>query len=373
MTNIKRFTGVLISTLIISVTAQSAFAGSIFDNLKNMLSYNDQKVSVKLDGKAIAFPDVQPYVNEDNRTLVPVRFVSEALGCKVTWEDTRQLVTIEKGTTRILLRIGENFAIVNNSKADVKKEFDTVAVLKNDRTMVPLRFVSETLGAGVAWDDANNTVIIRSDGTVEVIATPTPTVTPAPTPTPTSSNPFPDIIIDHSTPKPTPTPNNIPSPSNPIIGNPYYLNGLSCKDDLKRYIRLKDLFKYDDIVAVSGDDNQKDLGKVTVSYGTWNPYQKRVDGYLNVTFSESYSGFKIEMAKYEDKEIQRLREIINIGIIGSQEYKDFIYNTVVNLKNGGKTGEIDYTDGNYFFIDYNTSTYTKEIWGDEAFFVTIWR
>lgn len=141
-------------------------------------------VKVKLDGKLISFPDAQPYVNEDERTLVPVRFVSEAMGCKVEWEESRELVTITKAPYRILLRIGENSAIVNDGKSDVKKEFDTQAVLRGDRTFVPLRFVSETLGAGVAWDGVNNTVILRSDGVVEVVATPVPTATPVATPTP---------------------------------------------------------------------------------------------------------------------------------------------------------------------------------------------
>lgn len=146
-----------------------------------------QNVKVKVDNKLISFPDAQPYVNRDDRTMVPVRFVTEALGCKVEWEESRELVTITKAPYRILLRIGENSAIVNDGKSDVKKTFDTKAVLQNDRTFVPLRFVSETLGAGVAWDEVNNTVIIRSDGTVEVVATPTPTSVPTPTPTATIS------------------------------------------------------------------------------------------------------------------------------------------------------------------------------------------
>jgi len=183
MLNIKRLTGVfisalLITALLITATVQSAFAGSIFDNFKNMLSYNEQKVSVKLDGKNITFPDVQPYVNEDSRTLVPVRFVSEAMGCDVKWEEANQMVIITKSPKRILLQIGQNWAIVNDTKTDVRKEFDTKAVLKDDRTMVPLRFVSEMLGAGVAWDEVNNTVVIRSDGKIEPVPTITPTLAP---------------------------------------------------------------------------------------------------------------------------------------------------------------------------------------------------
>lgn len=131
-------------------------------------------VVVKLDGKEISFPDAKPYVNQDDRTMVPVRFISESLGCKVEWQEKDQLVTISDSKKRITLRIGENWATVNDGKASTKVEFDTRAVLTGERTFVPLRFISESLGAGVVWDEVNSTVIIRSDGTVESVPEPTP-------------------------------------------------------------------------------------------------------------------------------------------------------------------------------------------------------
>ena len=122
----------------------------------------DSVITVKVDSKVIAFPDALPYINEDNRTLVPVRFVSEALGATVDWQEGTQLVTISKGSTRIALRIGDNFAIINNSTSDSKVTFDTEAVLKDSRTFVPLRFVSETLNCSVDWDSTSRTVTITT-------------------------------------------------------------------------------------------------------------------------------------------------------------------------------------------------------------------
>ena len=183
MKDIKKLSIVSIFTLGIVISVQNAFA-------------TPTALTVKLDGKAIPFPDAKPYVNEDNRTMIPVRFIAENLGCKVTWEETREIVIINKGDTRILLHIGDDTAIVNTKNSDTKKEFDTKAVLKDNRTMVPLRFVSETLGAGVAWDEANNTVIIRSDGTVEAVATPTPTPTPVATPSPTPSTSSNGVVLN---------------------------------------------------------------------------------------------------------------------------------------------------------------------------------
>ncbi len=307
-------------------------------------------VNVKLDGKLIGFPDAQPYVNEDERTLVPVRFVSEAMGCKVEWEESRELVTITKAPYRILLRIGENSAIVNDGKSDVKKEFDTQAVLKGDRTFVPLRFVSETLGAGVAWDEVNNTVILRSDGTVEVVATPTP----APTPTQIPAIPI---------------PTGEPGPNNAIPGNPYYIYGLT-KDDLDRFVNLQGLLKYDDIIYISGDDNGTDSGRLDVGYGCYNPYQKRYQGYLTVDARESGFMWKISISKNGDKEIQRLKEVINIAVPGTQDFKDFVFNSMLECKTTGKK-TLEY-GGQKFFIRGDYTDLTRTIWGDESFFVTAW-
>ncbi len=113
-------------------------------------------VTVLVNGKKIAFPDQQPFIDANKRTLVPVRFVSEALNAVVDWETASNTVTIVQGDKNIKLRIGENKALINGGY----RSFDTRAVLKNGRTMVPLRFVSEVLGAKVEWVAKTNTVRI---------------------------------------------------------------------------------------------------------------------------------------------------------------------------------------------------------------------
>ncbi len=149
----KKIMSVLLAGASITMAAAGIFA-------------DGQDIKVKVDEKNISFPDAKPYINQDNRTMVPVRFVSEALGCDVEWQEHGQLVTITKEEKRIVLQIGQNWAIVNDNDLAMKKEFDTQSVIKEDRTFVPLRFVSETLGAGVAWDVNNSMTIIKSDGTI---------------------------------------------------------------------------------------------------------------------------------------------------------------------------------------------------------------
>lgn len=134
------------------------------------------EVIVKVNGTTIAF-DAKPYI-ENNRTMVPIRFISEALGAKVDWNGTYRLVTITLDNTRIEQKIDKKVAIVNEQEVT----FDVPAVIKNDRTMVPVRFVSEALGANVEWEATTKTVIITTQK-VDPISTPitTPVITSKPT------------------------------------------------------------------------------------------------------------------------------------------------------------------------------------------------
>lgn len=93
--------------------------------------------------------DALPYVDERaGRTLVPVRFVSEALGAAVKWEHVDRTVTVEDSGKTIILKLGSRNVLVDG----VEQSIDCVpAVLPPGRTFVPLRFVSETLGAQVDY------------------------------------------------------------------------------------------------------------------------------------------------------------------------------------------------------------------------------
>ncbi len=137
------------NTGLLNITAKTALAGASFN-----VDITD--ITVKINGKEILFPDQQPYINKNQRTMVPVRFVSESLGARVGWNNTTKTATIMKGDKTIMLSIGSNKAIVNGKSV----EFDTRAEFKNDRNMVPLRFISEVLGAKVVWNSTTRTVDI---------------------------------------------------------------------------------------------------------------------------------------------------------------------------------------------------------------------
>ncbi|WP_179295439.1 stalk domain-containing protein [Bacillus sp. FJAT-45350] len=100
--------------------------------------------------------DVEPFIDNNFRTMVPVRFVTEELGYFVHWEPATRKVII-KGDKDIELIIGQNTALVNNNRI----QMDTQAVLSNQRTFVPLRFISESLGNQVEWFQQSRTIGIN--------------------------------------------------------------------------------------------------------------------------------------------------------------------------------------------------------------------
>jgi len=108
---------------------------------------------VLVDGREI-HPDVPAYINENDRTMIPYRAVSEALGATVDWNEADQSVTVRYEGRTVVVWIGKNTYTVNGQQ----KVMDTVPVIKNDRTMIPLRAVAEGLGCEVRWDGINVSV-----------------------------------------------------------------------------------------------------------------------------------------------------------------------------------------------------------------------
>lgn len=120
-------------------------------------------VDVRVNGSIIAFPDAQPYIDENDRTLIPVRFVAEELGADVSWNNDEQIAIIEQDGIRIEVPIGNKAITVTENGQARTVQMDTKAVLSEDRTYVPIRFVAESLGAWVGYSDLFNTVQIYRD------------------------------------------------------------------------------------------------------------------------------------------------------------------------------------------------------------------
>ncbi len=127
------------------------------------LSFASSNINVTINGVEVNFPDAKPFIDADaGRTMIPVRFVAENLKSEVEWNAEDRVVCINKGDNNIQLTIGSNIAIVNNESI----KLDTEAVIHENRTYVPLRFVSEQLGAEVDWDGSTRTVIIKEESMI---------------------------------------------------------------------------------------------------------------------------------------------------------------------------------------------------------------
>lgn len=140
-------------------------------------------IDLVVDGEKLEL-DVPPQLVE-NRTLVPLRAIFEKLGATVEWDQATQTATATKGTDVVQITIDSTTAYIKGQA----QTLDVPAMVMDNRTLVPVRFVSEALQADVQWVQETQTVQIttQTGGTTVTVPTVTPTPTPTPTPEPAVS------------------------------------------------------------------------------------------------------------------------------------------------------------------------------------------
>jgi|GEM_PF-2386807 len=147
------------------------------------------EITVLYNGDKLEF-DVPPYLDaERGRVMVPMRVIFETLGSEIDWDGEAMQVTATKGDTKIVVTLYEDTALINGKLT----ELDCPAIIKDDRTLVPLRFVSENLGAEVEWIGETMTVVITSEDDEEPEETDAPEVSAVPT---TKPAPEPLVLTD---------------------------------------------------------------------------------------------------------------------------------------------------------------------------------
>ena len=148
----KKFIAMLLTVSSLAVASAASTASTAFAA--------DNEPAVFLNGEQMTF-DVNPFI-EDDRTLVPMRAIFEAVGANVQWDDADRTVHAirEKDgeVSLVSLQIDSATAFVNSAAHTL----DVPAKIVGDRTFVPLRFVVESLGEKVEWDSANYAVIITT-------------------------------------------------------------------------------------------------------------------------------------------------------------------------------------------------------------------
>lgn len=123
---------------------------------------NDGDIRLVVDGHAVA-TDVAP-VLVMGRVLVPLRVAAEHLGYRVNWDARTRTVTLVQGTLTVELTVGTAAARVVRAGVGETVSLDVSARIVRGRTLVPIRFLSEVLGARVDWQAAARTVVVTTAG-----------------------------------------------------------------------------------------------------------------------------------------------------------------------------------------------------------------
>ncbi|MGG1618479.1 copper amine oxidase N-terminal domain-containing protein [Paenibacillus sp. NRS-1782] len=142
----------------LSLTAVTLLWGATGTIPTTEAASSPKPIEVLLNAKKIQFPDAKPFQDENDYVMVPIRFVSEALGAKVGWEKNggQLAVSIKNDAHAVNMTVGQNTATVDGQT----KTYETKIILKQNRTFVPLRLVSEGLGQTVEWDKVSRWVWI---------------------------------------------------------------------------------------------------------------------------------------------------------------------------------------------------------------------
>lgn len=138
---------------------------SMIDDMKTrtaVLAKNEMNnyVTVILDNRELAFlPEEgmgRPFIDENFRTMIPLRKPLEAIGAKISYDSKNHMVTAQKDGTTIKIVVGERNILVNGETVGI----DTGAIIKEGRTYIPLRKVFEAFGYKVEWHGSSRTVIL---------------------------------------------------------------------------------------------------------------------------------------------------------------------------------------------------------------------
>ncbi len=124
------------------------------DNHKSYIDMNE--IKIKVNDKLFDFPDAKPFIDNNYRTQVPIKFIVEALGATVSWNGKTRQAIITKGEDTLIFTIGKKEYTFNNQTLIM----DTAAMIKQNRTFVPIRYIGEAFGFDILVDMGTNTITL---------------------------------------------------------------------------------------------------------------------------------------------------------------------------------------------------------------------
>lgn len=154
----KKISALLMMILIAFATSAGAMTIQ-YDG--KTVEYNEKPMTVSVNDKSISMP-LSPIVF-NSRALVPVREVFEAINAKVTYDEKKKDITLNNGDTKIVITINKNSAYVNGKSTSIPDGLTPKLINKageSAKTMVPIRFLSETLGMTVRYNDSTRNIAV---------------------------------------------------------------------------------------------------------------------------------------------------------------------------------------------------------------------
>ncbi len=130
------------------------FTGLLLTSVLWTASPADAATPLLMIDEVVVKTDAAPEV-KNNRTMVPLRVISENLGAQVQWKDSQITLTMNQST--VLLTLNSQ-TVMKNGKAE---HLDATPYLKNNRTYVPLRFIAETFGSQVDYKQSTVTIATK--------------------------------------------------------------------------------------------------------------------------------------------------------------------------------------------------------------------
>lgn len=121
-------------------------------------SFAEGEINIRIDSVPVTFTSDTgvPFIDNNDRTLVPLRVTMESFGAEVNWNNDTRTAMVKMGETTVEVPLGQNYILKNGTQVAI----DTSSVIKDDRTFLPIRAVVEAFGSDVEWDRFAKTVVI---------------------------------------------------------------------------------------------------------------------------------------------------------------------------------------------------------------------
>lgn len=130
---------------------------------KFVMQIGSNEIKVTKSGvETVKTIDTAPYITSAGRTLIPLRGLIEEMGAEIEWTDKNQSITINNNGIKLYLQIRNNLVYVDSpAYGHLMYTLESEPRIKDSRTFVPLRFISEQFGYNVSWDGETKTITIE--------------------------------------------------------------------------------------------------------------------------------------------------------------------------------------------------------------------